>query len=113
ARVAFEAIDWKRGTAAGYIAKYIAKNVDGAKHNGDSVGVDFEALDHAGVAGPDDGASKDQAAATDATVTAVRVDAWASHWGIRQFQQIGGPPVGVWRELRRWDYQAADAEDVL
>ncbi|MGC0154010.1 replication endonuclease [Chromobacterium vaccinii] len=113
ARVAFEAIDWKRGTAAGYIAKYIAKNVDGAKHNGDSVGPDFEALDHAGQAGQDDGASVDQSAATDATVTAVRVDAWASHWGIRQFQQVGGPPVGVWRELRRWDYQAADAEDVL
>ncbi|QND86531.1 Phage replication protein A [Chromobacterium vaccinii] len=113
ARVAFEAIDWKRGTAAGYIAKYIAKNVDGAKHNGDSVGVDFEALDYAGQAGQDDGASVDQSAATDATVTAIRVDAWASHWGIRQFQQVGGPPVGVWRELRRWDYQAADAEDVL
>ncbi|WP_065203015.1 replication endonuclease [Chromobacterium subtsugae] len=113
ARVAFEAIDWKRGTAAGYIAKYIAKNVDGAKHNGDSVGIDFEAQDHAGQAGKDDGASKDQSAATDATVTARRVDAWASTWGIRQFQQVGGPPVGVWRELRRWDYQAADAEDVL
>lgn len=77
-RTKFESIDWNRGTAAGYVLKYVAKNIDG---NGYEVQGDFES-----------GA---------AIYPAQRVEAWASTWGIRQFQQIGGPPVGVWRELRR------------
>jgi hypothetical protein len=75
-------IDWARGSAAGYIAKYVCKNIDGKKTTGESIGEDFDS-------------------GTDATDSAARVKAWASCWGIRQFQQVGGPGVTIWRELRR------------
>ncbi|MBT0962054.1 replication endonuclease [Denitromonas sp. IR12] len=90
ARFDFKLIDWKRGSAAGYIAKYIAKNIDGCGEAG-PVGDDFEA-----------------SGAQSTADTSARVRAWASRWGIRQFQQIGGPSVTGYRELRRLRHLTAD-----
>jgi Bacteriophage replication gene A protein (GPA) len=99
-RIKFKSIDHAQGSATGYVSKYIAKNIDGFE-----VGEDFEATQthHTGSeqrnAGP--ASAADGKAATHATNTAKRVRAWATLHGIRQFQQIGGPQVTIYRECRR------------
>ena len=75
-RITVEKMDPEKGGAAAYIAKYISKNIDGEHLDQDLFG-------------------------NDAKTTAQRITTWASDHNIRQFQQIGGPSVTVWRELRK------------
>ncbi|MBY6221538.1 replication endonuclease [Marinobacter nauticus] len=63
-------------SATGYVAKYISESIDGYEVGEDSYG-------------------------NDAVESAARIRAWASIWGIRQFQFMGSPNVTVYRELRR------------
>lgn len=70
-------IDPAKGSAVGYVAKYIAKNLDG-----EHVDMDYESE-------------------SPAKESAMRVESWASLWNIRQFQFFGAPKVTPWRELRR------------
>ncbi|PJC95970.1 replication protein [Janthinobacterium sp. BJB1] len=84
-RLDVKRIDWAKGSAAGYIAKYVAKNIDGVADHKTKEGYIVTA---------------DTEGDIELTPSA-RVEAWAARWGIRQFQQWGGAPVTVWRELRR------------
>nr|WP_163503976.1 replication endonuclease [Halomonas socia] len=84
-RIRFEEIDPAKGSAAGYVAKYIGKAIAGAAH-ADDVDLYGNAMD----------------------VASSRIEAWASVHGIRQFQFMGTPSVTVWRELRRLRDKEAD-----
>ncbi|WP_404402966.1 replication endonuclease [Idiomarina seosinensis] len=89
-RITFEYIDLDspNGGAVGYIAKYIAKNIN-AKN------VEFEA--------------SDEDPNTTLKDNAERVAAWASGWKLRQFQFFGCAAVTTYRELRRYSENLPEA----
>lgn len=76
-RFKVEMIDKAKGGAVAYVAKYIAKNLDG-----EGVGIDHESGDAGSNSAP-------------------RAVAWARQWGFHQFQPFGTPSITIWRELRR------------
>lgn len=81
-RVQIVKLNPNKGRAAGYIAKYVAKNIQGL-----------------GITGDD---TRDHESGLDSSDAATRVHAWRTRWGVRafQFSQTFGR-VGLWRELRR------------
>jgi hypothetical protein len=97
-RVKTEEIDPAKGSATGYLAKYLSKNFDD-EHVGEHVDEDGTI-------------SKPKRVGREVITPAQRVEAWAAVWGIRQFQFVGTPPVTPWRELRRVEAdKVADAPD--
>ncbi|EIG1587774.1 replication endonuclease [Salmonella enterica] len=80
-------VDKRMGSLTAYITKHIYRNLEGCAPGG-----------------------RDKETGRPWTELARHSAAWASLWGIKQFQFTGGPPVSVWRELRKLsDQKQADS----
>ncbi len=88
-RCTFQRIDPAKGSALGYVIKYVSKSVDGYGVDGDI----------------ETGQSASDAARG--------VVVWSRVWGVRQFQFFGLPPITPTRELFRIDDTATLSPDLL
>ncbi|EAU9329926.1 replication endonuclease [Salmonella enterica] len=80
-------VDKRMGSLTAYITKHICRNLEGCAPGG-----------------------RDKETGRPWAELARHSAAWASLWGIKQFQFTGGPPVSVWRELRKLsDQKQADS----
>ncbi|WP_244248724.1 replication endonuclease, partial [Vibrio fluvialis] len=84
-----EKIDFSKGSAVGYVAKYLSKNIDGQHIDKDI---------HSGQSGQD---------AAQSVVSFNRIN------GVRQFQFYGGPSVTAWREMRRFREEFKEDDAVI
>ena len=98
-RCRVERCDKAKGSATGYIAKYISKNIGGFSDTTKAEQDKAPELD----LGLETASSiqSDEDDQLKANENARRVKAWAGLWGIRQFQFFGAGSVTAWRELRR------------
>ncbi|MBY5920407.1 replication endonuclease [Ferrimonas balearica] len=83
-------IDPEKGSAVGYVIKYLSKNLNGA-HMADELSEETPCAHN----------SKPEEADLNVPETIDRVVAWARRFGIRQFQFFGTGSVTLWRECRR------------
>lgn len=84
-----EEIDFKKGSAVGYVAKYLSKNIDGQHIDKDR------------------NSDKSGQEAAESVVSFNRVN------GVRQFQFYGGPSVTSWREMRRFREEFKEDDAVI
>lgn len=74
-------LDDDAGGAVAYVAKYIAKNIDGYQ---------------------EDGAIFEDKYKNPSNLAAARITAWRKCYGLKAFSFIGSPSVQIWRELRKF-----------
>jgi len=85
-RFTVERIDPARGSAVGYVAKYVSKSIDG------------------------EGVEDDDESSTPGADASKRIVTWARVWNFRQFQFFGVPPITPTRELYRLANLAVPSE---